>query len=133
MGGGLSKGKGRFGRSKAHSAATAGGASGVIDEEAQQEVTVIMTEKLPGLLTRFQADPQVVSGCAACRVWVMRGGAVVVQPAWHGVLMARQHLRPVRNDIPKISMHISWCLPGRHQVELVWTAAWCMCTKNFCC
>lgn len=49
--------KGRFGRGKAAEAAEGSTA----DEDAQQEVTVLMMQQLPDLLTTYQAEPYVVS------------------------------------------------------------------------
>lgn len=52
--------KGRAGaRGKAAAAAADGAAA--IDEDAQQEVTVTLAQKLPALLTQFQAEPAVVT------------------------------------------------------------------------
>jgi hypothetical protein len=51
---------GRKGRGRPPAAA-ASAASGGIDVEAQQEVTVALSQKLPALLTQFQAEPAVVS------------------------------------------------------------------------
>jgi hypothetical protein len=45
-------------RSRAAAAASEGPAA---DEDAQQEVTVLMIEQLPALLTMYQAEPMVVS------------------------------------------------------------------------
>jgi hypothetical protein len=53
-------GAGRKGRGRP-AAAAAAAASGGIDVEAQQEVTVALSQKLPALLTQFQAEPAVVS------------------------------------------------------------------------
>jgi hypothetical protein len=48
------KGRGRAARDAAPAAA------GGVDAEAQQEVTVALSQKLPALLTQFQAEPAVV-------------------------------------------------------------------------
>jgi len=71
--------KGRFGRGRAAAAAAADGSNA--DEDAQQEVTVLMMQQLPALLTSYQAEPMVVSegGCTAGMVsFVMSGHSVLL-------------------------------------------------------
>ena len=51
---------GRKGRGRAAPAGAAAAAGG-IDAEAQQDVTVALSQKLPALLTQFQAEAAVVS------------------------------------------------------------------------
>lgn len=65
---------GRKGRSRP--ARDAAAAAGGIDVEAQQEVTVALSQKLPALLTQFQAEPAVVSQAQRCCLHVEASDAV---------------------------------------------------------
>lgn len=68
-------------RSRAAAAATQGPAAA--GEDAQQEVTVLMIEQLPALLTMYQAEPMVVSPflCSG-RGGGLRGGVLLLGQLW---------------------------------------------------